>query len=81
MSKPAACLGDKLVAVDTHIVMVPSAGKPVPTPLPHPFSGTILGDVSPNVMINGKPAATLGSTAQNQPPHTPTSINVKPLRG
>ena len=59
-------------AVDTHIVMVPSPGGPVPTPMPgHPFNGMIDGGLSTNVRIGGMPAATVGSTATNQPPHLP----------
>ncbi len=72
MAQPAAKQGDQITAVDTHIVMVPSPGGPVPTPLPHPFAGIIDGNTSPNVRINGSPAATVGSTATNTPPHIPT---------
>src|SRR5579875_1967616 len=68
---PAAKAGDRVVATDTHIVLVPSPGGPVPTPLPHSFSGIIDGGTSPNVKIMGKPAATVGSTATNTPPHAP----------
>ncbi len=71
MGEPAAKLGDHIVAVDTHIIMVPSPGGPIPTPLSHPFDGLINGNVSDNVMISGQPAATLGSTAMNVPPHIP----------
>ena len=60
------------MAVDIHIVMVPSPGGPVPTPLPHPFSGIINGNLSSNVKVDGMTAATMGSTANNQPPHIPT---------
>ncbi len=60
-----------MVAVDTHIVMVPSPG-PVPTPLPHPFTGIINGGLSGDVKIMGMPAATVDSTADNTPPHIPT---------
>jgi uncharacterized Zn-binding protein involved in type VI secretion len=70
MGQPAAKQGDRIVATDTHIAIVP--GTPSTAPLPHPFSG-ILGDgLSPNVRIMGRPAATVGSTADNQPPHIPT---------
>jgi uncharacterized Zn-binding protein involved in type VI secretion len=73
MGQPAAKSGDQIVAVDTHIVMVPAPpGQPVPTPLPHPFNGMINGNLSANVFIQGQPAATAGSTATNQPPHLPT---------
>jgi uncharacterized Zn-binding protein involved in type VI secretion len=72
MGQPAAKQNDQVVGVDIHIVMVPSPGGPVPTPLPHPFSGMLNGNLSTNVKIMGQPAATVGSTAQNQPPHIPT---------
>jgi uncharacterized Zn-binding protein involved in type VI secretion len=68
---PGAKQGDKVVGTDTHIVMIPSPGGPVPTPLPSPFAGTITGGCSTNVMIGGMPAATVGSTATNAPPHIP----------
>lgn len=71
MSQPAAKMGDKVVGTDIHIIMVPSPGGPVPTPLPHPFAGTITGGCSTNVMIGGQPAAVVGSTATNAPPHVP----------
>lgn len=73
MGQPAAKQGDKIVAVDTHIVMVPAPpAPPVPTPLPHPFNGIISGGLSTNVKIMGMPAATVDSTANNTPPHIPT---------
>jgi uncharacterized Zn-binding protein involved in type VI secretion len=68
---PGAKQGDKVVGIDTHIIMIPSPGGPVPTPLPHPFAGTITGGCSTNVQIGGMPAATVGSTATNAPPHLP----------
>lgn len=76
MGLPAAKQGDKIVATDTHIVLVPSPGGPVPTPLPHPFMGIIDGNLSANVKIGGMPAATVGSTATNTPPHIPTPPGV-----
>jgi uncharacterized Zn-binding protein involved in type VI secretion len=69
VGQPAAKLGDKIVAVDTHIIQPP--GPTAPVPVPHPFVGIITGGVSSNVFINGAPAATLGSTATNLPPHIP----------
>ncbi len=72
MGQPAAKQGDQITAVDMHIVIVPSPGGPVPTPLPHPFSGILDGNLSSSVTIGGLPAATLGSTATNTPPHLPT---------
>jgi uncharacterized Zn-binding protein involved in type VI secretion len=65
-------MGDKVTGIDVHIVMVPSPGGPVPTPLPHPYSGTITGGCSTDVLIGGKPAAVVGATSMGQPPHIPT---------
>jgi uncharacterized Zn-binding protein involved in type VI secretion len=71
MGQPAAKQGDQITAIDTHIILIPSPGGPVPTPLPHPFSGIINGNLSSNVTIMGMAAATQGSTADNLPPHIP----------
>ena len=72
MGQPAAKQGDKISAIDTHIVMVPGT-PPVPTPLPHPFMGTINGGLSSDVNVMGKPAATVDSTADNSPAHIATA--------
>ena len=71
MGQPAAKQGDQVLSTDTHIVMIPSPGGPVPTPLPHPFVGQLDGSLSSDVMIEGKPAAVQGSTATNVPSHIP----------
>lgn len=71
MGQPAAKQGDRIQAIDTHIIMVPSPGGPVPTPLPHPFNGILSQNLSPNVKIMGMPAATVGSIAINTPVHIP----------
>ena len=74
MGQGAAKLGDTIVnAADIHIVLVPSPGGPVPTPQPFPFNGKIAMNTSANVRINGRPAAMVGSMAQNVPPHVPTT--------
>jgi uncharacterized Zn-binding protein involved in type VI secretion len=71
MGQPAAKQGDQITATDTHLVLIPSPGGPVPTPLPHPFVGIIDGGLSADVKIMGMPAATVDSTAANTPPHIP----------
>lgn len=76
MGQPAAKQGDQVVGVDTHIVMVPSPSGSVPTPLPHPFTGVINGNLSSDVNIMGMPAATVDSTAENTPSHIPTPPGV-----
>ena len=70
MGQPAAKKGDQVVAVDMHIVIIPS--PPGQTPLPHPFAGVISGGLSSDVNIMGVPAATVNSTADNTPPHIAT---------
>ena len=73
MGQPAAKQNDQIVAVDTHIVMVPAPpAPPVPTPLPHPFTGIISNGLSSDVNIMGMPAATVDSTADNTPAHIAT---------
>lgn len=72
MGKPAAKQGDQVVATDIHIIMIPTPGGPVPTPLPHPFAGQLDNALSSDVNIDGMPAATQGSKASNMPPHIPS---------
>lgn len=71
MGQPAAKKGDRILATDTHIVMLPVGSAMVPTPLPHPFTGILDGALSSNVKIMGQPAATVDSTATNTPSHVP----------
>jgi len=72
MGAPAATANHTVVAVDTHIVLVPTPGGPVPTPLPHPFLGVLDGGLVQTVKIAGQAAAVVGSTATNTPAHIPT---------
>lgn len=71
MGQPAAKQGDQIVAMDTHIVMVPVGTGTVPTPIPHPFSGLLDNALSSDVNVMGMPAATQGSKASNTPSHIP----------
>jgi uncharacterized Zn-binding protein involved in type VI secretion len=72
MGLPAATATHTVQAVDTHIVMVPSPGGPIPTPLPHAFAGALDGSLVNTVKICGQAAAVVGSTATNSPAHLPT---------
>lgn len=69
MGQPAAKQGDRVTALDTHLIQPPGTTPPVP--VPHPFSGLLDGGLSGDVRIQGRPAATVGSTATNTPPHVP----------
>lgn len=66
---PAAKQGDRVTAVDIHLIQPPGPTSPVP--VPHPFNGIIDGSLSSDVKIQGMPAATVNSTATNTPPHIP----------
>jgi uncharacterized Zn-binding protein involved in type VI secretion len=70
MGPAAAKHGDRINAVDTHEVILPTPPGGT-TWLPHIFSGVIDNDLSGDVRINGKAAAVAGSTATNDP-HIPT---------
>jgi uncharacterized Zn-binding protein involved in type VI secretion len=69
MGMPAAKQNDQVTAVDIHLIQPP--GPVPPVPVPHPFNGLIDGALSTDVKIMGLPAATVGSTATNTPPHIP----------
>lgn len=69
MGQPAAKKGDRILALDVHMIQPPGT---VPTvPVPHPFSGILDGSLSANVKIEGRAAATVDSTATNTPSHIP----------
>jgi uncharacterized Zn-binding protein involved in type VI secretion len=83
MGKPAAKQGDRIQAMDTHLIQPPPPATPVLVP-GHVFSGIIDGSLSSDVKIEGRPAATVGSTATNTPPHIPiggTFVNPPTNRG
>ena len=69
MGQPAAKQGDLITATDTHLIQPPAPAATVTGPFA--FSGPLSGDLSGNVFIQGRAAATVGSTAQNTPGHVP----------
>jgi uncharacterized Zn-binding protein involved in type VI secretion len=68
MGLPAAKQGDRVEALDIHILIV-SNPTPTPTPTPQKFEGILDGGLSSDVRIGGLAAATVGSTATNTPAH------------
>lgn len=77
MGAPAAKKGDRVTATDMHMIQPPGTTPPVL--VPHPFAGMLDGALSADVNIMGVPAATVGSTATNTPPHAPSGGSfVKP---
>jgi uncharacterized Zn-binding protein involved in type VI secretion len=67
MGTPAAVMGDRIAGTCVHPVPSPALGTPVPTPLP--FSAPLLEGLSSKVLMEGKPAAVVGSAGLNVPPH------------
>jgi uncharacterized Zn-binding protein involved in type VI secretion len=69
MGMPAIVMGDQITGTcPIHIIPNPATGLPQPSP-PLPFSAPITVGVCPTVVIAGKPAAVVGCTGFNTPPH------------
>jgi RHS repeat-associated protein len=82
----AAKLGDLVIGIDMHMVMVPSPLGPIPTLLPHPFVGVVFDPLGAAiaaaasrlsggggaVLINGMPAGNTGTTVRAITNHLPT---------
>lgn len=71
MGAPVAKEDDRVVGVDTHIVLIPTPGGPAPTPVPMPFSGKLSEQLSATTFVDNKAVAVKGSAARNQPDHVP----------
>ncbi len=69
MGTPAIVLGDKITGLcPLHLIPNPASGIPQPGP-PFPFSAPVTLAVVPNVLIGSKPAAVMGCSGINTPPH------------
>jgi len=69
MGAPAIVMGDKVTGqCPNHLMPNPATGAPQPAP-PLPFSSPLLIDLVQTVLIDGKPAAVVGSNGMNTPPH------------
>ena len=67
MSAPAIVQGDRIMGVCPNHPLPPPA-----PPVPMPFSAPLTLGFSTNVQIGGKPAAVVGSSGYNIPPHVGT---------
>lgn len=74
MGTPAAVVGDSVMGACLHTYQStspsPTGVVPTPVPMPLPFQGSIVTPV-PTVLINNKPAATLGAVVVNKSIHPP----------
>ncbi len=69
MGTPAAVLGDQITAqCPIHLIPNPATGIPQPC-APLPFAAPLLQGTVATVLIEGKPAAVVGSSGYCTPPH------------
>lgn len=77
---PAVKMGDMVVGVDLHTIIIPPAPAPIPM-VPHPYFGSIFLWTTPafptvNVLINGIPACATGAMGYSA--HIPQGIPAPP---
>ncbi len=68
MAGPAAVMGDRIMGVCAIHQTISPSGAPMPSP-PIPFSAPLTQQLTTKVMVSGKPAAVVGSSGYNTPPH------------
>lgn len=68
MGTPAAVMGDRIMGMCAGHQIPSPVGAPIPAP-PMPFSSPLLTGLATRVLIGGKPAAVVGSSGFNTPPH------------
>jgi uncharacterized Zn-binding protein involved in type VI secretion len=69
MGTPAIVMGDRITGTCAiHQIPNPASGVPQPGP-PMPFSAPITIGTVATVLIGGKPAAVMGCSGMNTPPH------------
>lgn len=69
MGQPAAVMGDKIMGqCSVHQIPNPASGAPQPAP-PMPFQAPLTLGLATKVLIANKPAAVMGSSGFNTPPH------------
>lgn len=66
-----AKLGDRVVGLDQHYVLLPTPGGPTPVLLPCPFQGQIDSGTIAEVLVDHAPIAVVGSQASCSPAHIP----------
>lgn len=68
MGQPAVVLNDRVVGMCVHHQVPAAAGAPAPAG-PLPFSAPLTQGLTTKVLVQGKPAAVVGSSGYNTPPH------------
>jgi uncharacterized Zn-binding protein involved in type VI secretion len=66
---PVVVAGDRITATcSSHQVPNPASGAPQPAP-PMPFAAPLTQGLASTVLVGGRPAAVVGSSGLNTPPH------------
>jgi len=65
---PAIVMGDQVTGSCPNHLIIGPLGAPIPAP-PMPFAAPLTLGLSTTVLIGGKPAALMGSSGYNTPPH------------
>jgi uncharacterized Zn-binding protein involved in type VI secretion len=68
MGAPAIVMGDRVTGLCPNHLVIGPLGVPMPSP-PLPFTAPITMGTVPTVLVGGKPAAVMGSSGFNMPPH------------
>ncbi|HEX4214930.1 MAG TPA: PAAR domain-containing protein [Candidatus Dormibacteraeota bacterium] len=68
MGAPAVVMGDQVTGICPNHLIPGPLGAPIPSP-PLPFSAPLTMGLVSTVLIGGKPAAVMGSSGFNTPPH------------
>jgi uncharacterized Zn-binding protein involved in type VI secretion len=68
VGSPAIVAGDRVTGSCPNHLIIGPLGVPIPAP-PMPFVAPLTMGLSTTVLIGGKPAALMGSSGYNTPPH------------
>lgn len=68
MGTPAIVMGDKITGICPNHLIIGPLGVPTPAPA-LPFSSPLTLGLCQTVLIHNKPAAVVGSSGMNLPPH------------
>lgn len=68
MAGSAAVMGDQITGICAGHQAISASGAPMPSP-PIPFAAPLTQQLTTKVMVSGKPAAVVGSSGYNTPPH------------
>jgi uncharacterized Zn-binding protein involved in type VI secretion len=69
MGAPAIVLGDRVTGLCPNHLVIGPLGAPMPSPAPLPFTAPVTMGTVQTVLVGGKPAAVMGSSGLNVPPH------------